>query len=147
MTEDLEGGGNPDATDRETVPTQSSTPALVARLLALIGMAAVVGTLYLLLQGESPSWAAAFASWSWALDVLLVVLAIAVILTIVRLVFRGIGARPRDRDHGRRARRNGRADVIPYRDPAVDIARTRYARGEITEDQLDRALGQLRKGA
>ena len=78
---------------------------------------------------------------------MLVILAIVIIVMVLRLVFRGIGVAPRERAHERRTRRHGNASGIQGRDPAVDIVRARYARGEISQDQMDQTLRQLGKSS
>ena len=124
-----------------------SLGASLAALLALIGVAIVIGVMDLLFQGQLPSWGAALASWSWTLNVVLVILAIVIIVRVLRLVFRGVGVDHRERAHERRARRHGYNDGTQYRDPAMDIVRARYARGEITQDQMDQTLRQLGKSS
>lgn len=112
-------------------------------LAALVGIAVLVGVVDLLAQGENPSVAAAMASWNWVVNVVLVILAIVIILLVIRIVFRGLGMTPREP----RERRHRRYDAAAARDPAVDIARSRFARGEISQDQLDQTLRQLGKSS
>ena len=114
-------------------------------LIALVGIAVVIGVVDLLLQGQIPSVAAAMASWNWIVNVILVILAIVIVLMVVRMVFRGLGMTPHERSRERRARRHEDPDDPRNQDPAVDIARARYARGEITQDQLDQTLRELGK--
>ena len=138
---------NAQMTTENSGDRRPSLGASLAALLALIGVAIVIGVMDLLFQGQLPSWGAALASWSWTLNVLLVILAIVIIVMVLRLVFRGVGVSPQDRTRERRARRHGYNVGAAYRDPAVDIARARYARGEISQDQLDRTLAQLGKSS
>ena len=124
-----------------------STGASVVAVLALVGIAVVVGVVDLVVQGQMPSVAAALASWVWVLNLVLVILAIVIVFMVIRLVFRGVGVAPHDRLRERRLRRLGYDDGPYSRDPAVDIARARYARGEISQDQLDQTLRQLGKSS
>jgi len=119
-----------------------SVRASVVALLALVGIAVVIGAVDLLLQGQTPSVAAAVASWDWVVGVVLVILAIVIIFGVIRVVFRGVGVNP-EHSRERRARRLARHEEHPYQDPAVGIARARYARGEINEDQLEQTLRHL----
>lgn len=117
----------------------------LAALVALVCITVVIGVVDLLVQGQNPSLAAALASWNWVVNVILVILAIVIVLLVLRMVFRGLGMTPHERSRERRARRHGYDDEPRDQDPAVDIARARYARGEITQDQLDQTLRQLGK--
>jgi len=139
-----EGAPNPTTPDADS--NRPSTRSAVVALFALVGIAVVIGVVDLLVQGQTPSVAAAMASWGWVVNVILVILAIVIIFMVLRLVFRGVGVSPHDHARERRVRRHGYSDGTPYRDPAVDIARARFARGEITQDQLDQTLRQLSKG-
>ena len=147
MTETAWSEGNADPTTSDHVDRRPSTRSSVVALLALVGIAAVIGVVDLLLQGQTPSVAAALASWGWVVNVILVILAIVIIVMVLRLVFRGVGVDHRERAHERRARRHGYNDGTQYRDPATDIVRARYARGEITQDQMDQTLRQLGKSS
>lgn len=119
----------------------------LAALVALVCIAVVIGVVDLLVQGQNPSLAAAMASWNWVVNVILVILAIVIVLMVIRMVFRGLGMTPHERPRERRARRYGYDDGPRYQDPAVDIVRSRFARGEITQDQLDQTLRQLGKNS
>jgi len=129
-----------------TIDDSPSVRTSVVALLALVGIAVVIGAVDLLLQGQTPSVAAAVASWDWVVGVVLVILAIVIIFSAIRVVFRGVGVNT-ERSRERRARRLGHFDEHQYRDPAIDIARARYARGEIDQDQLDQTLRQLGKSS
>jgi len=118
----------------------------VAALLALVGIAVVIGAVALLLQGQAPSVAAAVASWDWVVGVVLVILAIVIVFGVIRVVLQGVGGRT-ERSRERRSRRLGLSDEHRHRDPAIEIARARYARGEISQDQLDQTLRQLGKSS
>jgi len=138
--------GNDETTTRGTPDDRPPVRTSVVALLALVGIAVVIGAVDLLLQGQTPSVAAAVASWGWVVGVVLVILAIVIIFGVIRVVFRGVGVNT-EHSRERRARRRGLYDEHQYRDPAVDIARARYARGEINQDQLDQTLRQLGKSS
>jgi len=137
---------NDETTTGGTIDDRPSVRTSVVALLALVGIAVVIGAVDLLLQGQTPSVAAAVASWDWVVGVVLVILAIVIIFSAIRVVFRGVGVNI-ERSRGRRARRLGHFDEHQHRDPAIYIARARYARGEISQDQLDQTLRQLGKSS
>ena len=136
---------NADPTSNRPPESRPSMGSSLVALIALVGIAVVIGVVDLLLQGQIPSVAAAMASWNWIVNVILVILAIVIVLMVVRMVFRGLGMTPHERSRERRARRHEDPDDPRNQDPAVDIARARYARGEITQDQLDQTLRELGK--
>ncbi len=147
MSENPWRAPNADPTGSNPPSPRPSTWSSLAALVAIVGIAVVIGVVDLLVQGQYPSLAAAMASWNWVVNVILVILAIVIILMVIRMVFRAVGVTPSEHRRERRARRNGYDNAPQYRDPAVDIARTRYARGEITQDQLDQTLHQLGKSS
>jgi len=134
-------------TYRDPVDGRPSAISSLAAVLALVGIAVAIGSVDLLLQGQTPSWAAALASWDWVVNVILVILALVIVFMVVRTVFRGVGVRPHEYARERHARRRGHAVGTQSRDPAVEIARTRYARGEIGPEQLNETLRQLGKSS
>jgi uncharacterized membrane protein len=116
-------------------------------LFVLIGVAVVIGVAVPALRGQIPSWSTDVAPWNWILALIGFVIAIWIIVWVVRFLFWGL---------------SGAAYVPPYwrhyyrkygpggpfgSDPAVEIARERFARGEISQDQLDQILRQLEKGS
>ena len=131
--------------DRSDV--RRSTRSSLEALLALAGIAGVVGVIDLFVQGQVPTVAAALASWDWVVNVILVILAIAIVILVIRTVFRGLGVAPHELPRERRARRYGSPDGTQSRDPAVEIARARFARGEVNPEQLDQMLSQLGKSS
>jgi len=147
MRETAWSEGNADPSVGGVADNSQSTGASVVALLALVGIAVVVGVVDLVAQGQMPSVAAALASWVWVVNLVLAILAIVITFMVVRLVVRGVGVAPHDRFHRRRLRRQGYDEGAYSRDPAVDIARARYARGEISQDQLDQTLRQLGKSS
>jgi uncharacterized membrane protein len=130
------------------LPETADTPrrslySSLAGLLALIAIAVVVGLVYLFMSGQSFSFSAALASVAWVFDVVLVILAIVIIIWVVRLV----GGVPHSERFERRHERRRYAERSAPSDPAVEIARERFARGEISQEQFDQTLRQLGKGA
>jgi len=119
----------------------------LATLFALAGVAVAVGVLDVLSQGEVPSVQQAIASWDWVLDVVLIVVAVGIVIGTVRLISWGIHGMPPSHEGGRHARRQARFEFRSERDPAFDMARERYARGEISRAQLEEILRGLGPGA
>jgi uncharacterized membrane protein len=74
--------------------------------------------------------------------VLIIIAVIGVIVWMSRTLGGGPEALDQYRHSRRYYRRHGKEDP-PYSDLAVEIARQRFARGEITESQLDQILGHL----
>jgi uncharacterized membrane protein len=115
----------------------------LAALLALICIAVVIGVVDLLLQGQVPSLSAAISAWSWVFNVVLILLVIVIVVWIVRLVYMGVGVEPHAGLHERRLRRREYSGRVSDRDPAIEIARERFARGEITQEQYEQTLRNL----
>jgi uncharacterized membrane protein len=129
------------------VAPRRSPYSSLAGLLALIAIAIVIGLVYLFMSGQSVSFSAALASVAWVFDVVLVILAIAIILWVVRLVASGVGGFPHSERYERRHERRRYSERSAPSDPAVEVARERFARGEISQEQLDQTLRQLGKSA
>ncbi len=116
--------------------------ASVAVLLALVGAAVVLAVVVPIAQGHLPSWAVENAPWNGLIRLIGVVLAVWIVVWLIRLVVWGtIGGPYYRRYGGRYYARYGRSPWGP--DPAVTVARERYARGEITREQLDQILSDL----
>lgn len=118
----------------------------IAVLLVLIGLSIFLAVAVPLYRGEAPAWSLNVAPWDWILGLIGVVIAIWIVVWIVRLVFLALGGsayyRPYWRGYYRHYRHWG-----PYGpDPAVEVARERYARGEITAEQLEEILRRLDHG-
>jgi hypothetical protein len=119
----------------------------LATLFALTGLAVVVGVLAVLSQGEVPSVQQVVASWDWVLEVVLVIVGVGIAIGTVRLVSRGIHGEPPSHEEERHAHRRAHSEYRAERDPAFDMARARYARGEISLTQLEEILRGLGPGA
>jgi uncharacterized membrane protein len=114
---------------------------LVILIVVLIGVAVATAILVPLAQGQTPSWSMLVNSYDWLVAAIIVVLVIAILLYATH---RALGF-PEDR-RVRRRRRHGRYEettATTGADPAVAIARARYARGEISSEQLNQLLRQL----
>jgi uncharacterized membrane protein len=110
-------------------------------IVVLIGVAAATAVLVPLAQGQSPSWSTLLGSYDWLVAAVIIVLVIALLLYVSH---QALGY-PEDRRE-RRRRRHGRYQETAETtgpDPAVAIARARYARGEISSEQLNQLLNQL----
>jgi uncharacterized membrane protein len=118
----------------------------VAGILALLALAVVLGVVDLLLQGQALSISSALAAWNWAFTVAIVIIVVVIAIWTVRLVSGTVGSDHRERRYERRRLRYGYGTPASGPDPAVQIARERYARGEISQEQLDNILRQLNKG-
>jgi uncharacterized membrane protein len=115
-------------------------------VLVLIALAAAVGIVGALLTGQWPSAPAAWTAWSWLPTLIIVILAVVVAVWVVRMIVTGFGG-PTDLPRVERPRRRYRYPIASGRwDSAVVVARERFARGEISEEQLDRILRQLGEG-
>jgi len=118
----------------------------VAAILALLVIAIVIGVVDLLLQGQTLSISSALASWNWLFTVAIVIIVVVIVVWTLRLATGGVGAGHRERRYERRRLRYGDATPVSSPDSAIQIARERYARGEISQQQLDQILRQLSKG-
>lgn len=116
-------------------------------IVVLIAIAVIIGVGFSLAQGQFPSWSGALAAWSWVVTVILVILAVVIVIGVVRLVVMGVRGEPYSRHHERRFDRRREADESAQGPSAVEIARQRFARGEISEDQYDQILQKLAKGS
>lgn len=136
----------PSSEPNESIARQRSVSSGLAALVALIGIAVLIGVIDLLASGQSLSVSAALASWAWVLNVVLVLLAIVIVIWVVRLVAWGVGGVPPSERYERRRERRRSLDRSAGSDPAVEMARERFARGEISQDQFDQTVRKLGKG-
>jgi len=114
-------------------------------ILVLIALAVVISVVFPLLSGHVPNWSTIVSSWIWVPEVLIVIAVVGVIVWMSR-TFRGPEASDQYWHSRRYYRRHETGGPTPS-DSAVEIARQRFARGEITEYQLDQILGHLRQEA
>jgi len=118
----------------------------VAALLVLIGLAIFLSVAVSLWRGQLPSWSLSSDPWDWILGLIGLLIAIWIMVWIFRIVFWGIWGEP-SRYRWRHYYRHYDAHGPFGPDPAVEIARERFARGEITQDQFDQIMRQLEKGS
>jgi uncharacterized membrane protein len=111
-------------------------------ILVLVALAVVISVVFPLLNGQVPNWSTVVSSWIWVPEVLIIIAVIGVIVWMSRTL-RGGPEAPDSYWHARRYYRRHEMQSSSSPDSAVEIARQRFARGEITEDQLDRILGHL----
>lgn len=117
---------------------------LLSVLFVLILLSVALAILIPVLQGSSTLWSLGAYPWGWVAGVIVVLIALAIIMAIIRIVlwgvWGGVYGRPYLRHHYRHPYRWG-----PYSglDPAVEIARERFARGEMTREQFDEILRRL----
>jgi uncharacterized membrane protein len=114
-------------------------------IVVLIALAVVISVVFPLLSGHVPNWSTVVSSWIWVPEVLIIIAVVGVIVWMSRTL-RGPEASDQYR-HTRRYYRHHEMEGPPPSDSAVEIARQRFARGEITENQLDQILGHLRREA
>ena len=113
---------------------------MVALLIILVAIGLTTTLLVPLAQGNAVTWSSFVSTYDWLVAVVLVVLVLALVAWGMRQTFPQRGARVH-----RRARRQDREGSAPN-DPAASIARERFARGEISSDQLDQILRELGRG-
>jgi uncharacterized membrane protein len=111
-------------------------------ILVLVALAVLISVVFPLLNGQVPNWSTVVSSWIWVPEVLIIIAVIGVIVWMSRTL-RGGPEAPDSYWHTRRYYRRHEMPSSSAPDSAVEIARQRFARGEITEDQLDRILGHL----
>lgn len=119
----------------------------LAALFVLIGLAIVLEVVFSLWRNQPPSWSPGAGGWNWVFGLVGIAIALWIVVWVVRLVFWGLSGGPAYGHYWRHYYRHyyPRGPFAP--DPAVEIARERFARGEITQEQLDRILQQLGKGS
>ncbi len=103
-------------------------PALVA---GLVGIFIVVFVLWILFGGWGPPGTVSLGPWGGLLLVLFVLWAAFFVVRVVLL--------------SRRVRGGWQGPGPGRRDPAVMIARARFARGEITREQFDQIMSELER--
>lgn len=126
-------------------PRRTRWAAIVGLLVILVGIGVASTVLVPLAQGKGVTWSSFVATYDWIVAVVIVLLVIVLLVYGLRRAF----PEPRERVRYRRLRRRyypDQPEAVPGPDQAVSIARQRYARGEISSDQLDQILRQLGKG-
>ena len=118
----------------------------LAALSVLIGVAVVLDVAVSLWRNQLPSWSLGSAPWSWIFGLVGFLIAIWIVVWIFRLLFWGLWGGPNYGHYWRHYYRHyyPRGPFAPS-DPATEIARERYARGEITQEQFDQIMEQLGK--
>lgn len=117
---------------------------LLSALFVLILLSVVLGVLVPVLQGSVPVWSVTPYPWGWVAGLVIVLIAIAILMAVIRIVMWGVWGGIYGRPYLRRTFRHSyRWGPYYGLDPAVEIARERFARGEITRDQFDEILHRL----
>jgi len=117
-----------------------------AALMALIGISILIAVLIPAVRGQAPNWVAGSAPWDWIGGLIGLFLALWIAIWILRLVIWGASGRPYYSPGWRHYYRHYWAGPPYGHDPALEIARERFARGEISQDQFDQIVRQLGKG-
>ena len=117
----------------------------LAALSVLIGMAIVLDVAVSLWRNRAPSWSFGAAPWSWVFGLVGFLIAIWIVVWVFRVLFWGLWGGPFLGHYWRHHYWHyyPRGPFAP--DPAIEIARERYARGEITPEQFDEIMQQLGK--
>jgi len=116
-------------------------------LFVLIGISVVIAVAVPVLRGQAPSWSTDVAPWNWIVGVIGLIIAVWIVVWIVRIFAWGVWGPSYSPHYWRHYYRHYYRGGPFGTDPAVEIARERYARGEISQEQLDQILGQLGKGS
>ncbi len=125
--------------------TSRRSPLVVLGVLLIVIWIAVISTIVMpLLQGHSVTWSTFWSTGLGVVSALLIIFGIVLAVWVVRL---SSGRPVRDVRSERFERRRHRTEGPVERDPAIDLARERFARGEISQDQLDQILHGLGGGS
>ena len=114
---------------------------LVVLFVVLIVVALATAVLVPLAQGQSVSWTNFVNSYDWLVAAMIFILVIALAMYAAHQTL----GYPEGRRERRRRRRGLDEPIVsaPGPDTAVAIARERYARGEISSQQLNQILSEL----
>jgi uncharacterized membrane protein len=108
----------------------------------LVALAAVISIVFPLLSGQTPNWSTLVSSWVWVPEVLIIIAVIGVIVWMSQTL-RGDLDTSHQGFHSRHYYRRHGMEGPASADSAIEIARKRFARGEITQDQFSQILRQL----
>jgi uncharacterized membrane protein len=115
-------------------------------LFVLIGVSIVLNVVVALWRNQLPTWSVSTSPWNWVLGLIGILIAVWIVVWIVRMFFWAMWGAPYHGPGWRHYYRHyyGRGPFEP--DSAVEIARERFARGEITQEQFDQIMRQLGRG-
>lgn len=116
-----------------------------AVLAGCIGIAILLAFAVPILRGQTPTWVTATPGWDWIGGLIGLLIALLVLSWIVRLIVWGFWGRPHYGAYWRHHYRHYWPGEPGWGDPALQIARERLARGEITQDQFDQIMSRLGK--
>ena len=118
--------------------------AVLGVLLVVVWIAVVSTIVMPLLQGKSVTWTAFWSTGLGVISAILIIFGVVLAAWVLRL---STGRPARGLRSERFEHRRHRAEGSTDRDPAFDLARERYARGEISQNQLEQILRGLREGS
>ncbi len=116
---------------------------ILGLLVFLIIFSVLMAVLVAVVQGTTPTWWTNQFPWEWVIGLVVVVVAIALVMTFVRLVVWGVVGPSTSRRFWRHYYRHYYSGGPYGFDPAVAVARDRLARGEITPAQYNEILRSL----
>jgi uncharacterized membrane protein len=119
----------------------------LAALFVLIGVSIALSVAAAVWRNQPLSWSVSSSPWDWILGLVGIIIAIWIVVWVVRLIFWGVTGGPYYGPGWRHYYRHDYAHGPFGPDSAVEIARERYARGEITQEQFDQMMRQLGKGS
>jgi uncharacterized membrane protein len=131
----------PASTDSKegTAPPRGYGVAIL--LIVLTGVILASDLLVPLAQGQKLSWSWFVGAYNGWVAAVIVILVLVLLLYSARRAF-GVSGDPRERRERRRGRFRSMYPLTAS-DPALSIARERYARGEISKDQFNEITGEL----
>ncbi|HYK93578.1 MAG TPA: hypothetical protein VEY07_06010, partial [Thermoplasmata archaeon] len=98
-------------------------------------------------QGWLPVWSSGQVPADWIVAAIVLAISIVVVTSVVRFALWGLWGSPYPYRHWRHYYRHQMAPFPYGYDPAMGIARERFARGEITQDQYESIVRQLTQAA
>ncbi len=116
----------------------------LAALFVLIGIAIVASVTFPIMRGEMPNWSVTMTPGNWLLQLIAIVVTIWIALWLFRILFRSLaGPSYSPYYRYRYAHRDDYGHWPIAADPSLGIARERFARGEITREQLEQITRDL----